>query len=91
VWFPFFGERVEMGIDCAQWYFTKAVLWEWRGWRVRVNVAKTGLRNYLQTSVADFLSKISEGGDPQDCQFVHSGVDTREGTARGAWLWFWPG
>src|ERR1700722_10612971 len=28
----------------------------------------------LQTSAADFLSKISEGGDPQDFQFVHSGI-----------------
>jgi hypothetical protein len=28
----------------------------------------------LQTSAPDFLSKISEGGDPQDFQFVHSGI-----------------
>jgi hypothetical protein len=35
---------------------------------VRVNVAKTGLHNYLATSVAYFVSKISEGSDPQDFQ-----------------------
>jgi hypothetical protein len=28
----------------------------------------------LQTTAADFLSKISDGGDPQDFQFVDSGV-----------------
>jgi hypothetical protein len=26
----------------------------------------------LQTRAADFLSKISDGGDPQDFQFVHT-------------------
>jgi hypothetical protein len=35
---------------------------------------RRGSRIILQTSAADFLSKISDGGDPQDFQFVHSGI-----------------
>jgi hypothetical protein len=34
---------------------------------------RRGSRIILQTSAADFLSKISDGGDPQDFEFVHSG------------------
>jgi enamine deaminase RidA (YjgF/YER057c/UK114 family) len=43
----------------------------------------------LQTTAADFLSKISDGGDPQDFQFVDSGV-AHAGGHRSRRMWFWP-
>jgi integrase len=40
---------------------------------MRINIGKTGGRTIiLQSSAADFLSKISEGRDPQDFLFVRS-------------------
>jgi hypothetical protein len=50
---------------------------------------RQGSRIILQTSAADFLSKISDGGDPQDFQFVRSGI-AHAGGHRSRRMWFWP-
>jgi integrase len=41
---------------------------------LRINVGKTGARTIvLQSAAADFLSRISDGRDPDDFLFIRSG------------------